>query len=73
MRRRATALGTALKEDLIAFGRLARREHGDVLADDVESSRVVLGRDDKRFRCHTCSLPPWAAQRIAAHLPAAAR
>src|SRR5205085_2631794 len=53
VRRRATALGPALQEDLIALGRLARSEHGDVFAPrDVERSRVILWRDDERFCSH---------------------
>jgi hypothetical protein len=56
VRRRATAFGTTLKEDLVASGRLARCEHGHVLADDVEGGRVILRRDDERFHGHVGTL-----------------
>jgi hypothetical protein len=49
VRRRATALGPTLEEDLIALGRFGRSKHCDVFADDVERRRVVPGRDDERF------------------------
>src|SRR5512135_2934314 len=52
VRRRACALGPTLEENLIAFGRFARCEHGDVFADDVERMRVILWFDNKRFRRH---------------------
>ena len=52
VRGRPTALRAALKEDLVAFGRFARREHGDVLTDDVERRRVALGGDDERSCGH---------------------
>src|SRR5262249_46051088 len=52
VRRRTTALGPTLQEDLVAFGGFARCEHGDVLADDVESGRVVLGFDNELFHSH---------------------
>src|SRR6185369_5327675 len=52
MRWRAAAFGPTLEEDLIAFRRFARCEHGDVFADDVERRRVILGRDHERFHGH---------------------
>src|SRR5688500_5889117 len=52
VRRRAAALGTLLQEDLVAFGRVARREHGHVLADDVERRGVVPWSHHERLGAH---------------------
>src|SRR5271157_5404446 len=56
VRRRSAAFGPTLEENLIAFGRFARCEHGDVFADDVERGRVIPWRNDKRFCGHLCFL-----------------
>src|SRR5262249_26632114 len=62
VRRRTTALGPTLQEDLVAFGGFAPCEHGGVLADDVESGRVVLRFDDERFHSHP-EFPPYVMSR----------
>src|SRR5262245_3595982 len=52
VRRWTAAFGAALKEHLVALGRLPRGEHGHVLAEDVEGRRVVLRGDDERLCGH---------------------
>jgi hypothetical protein len=56
--RRTGAFGPGLAEDLIASRRRAIGEDGDLLADDVEPPRAVLGRYYHRLCGHCLPLSP---------------
>ncbi len=49
VRRRAAAFRSSLQEDLIPDGLLARSEHSDLFAHDMEGPRRAARYDDKRY------------------------